>query len=246
MAIETAVFPQLEEFFDEGLVSEVVTVIESGKEATACLVRGTKKLGVGLAVAKVYHERNRRNFRDQSAYTAGRVILKGQVRRAVEKGTAAGREFEAGMWLNQEFEVLSALEYAGADVPAPYFCGKEALLMGYVADAEGNPAPQLQYLRLEHDEAGTLIERLLWNVETWLACNVIHADLSAYNVLYANGAPTIIDFPQAVDPRFSPNARDLLARDLANVARYAARCGVELDHERTCRDLWNRFRHGEL
>ena len=246
MAIESAALTQLDEFVDTGLVAEVLSTIKSGKEATAYLVRGTKKLGEPFAVAKVYHDRNRRNFRDHAAYTEGRVILTGQVRRAVEKHTAVGLEFEAGMWVDHEFEVLSALEYAGADVPAPYFCGDSVILMEYVGDRDGNPAPQLQHARLSSSAAETLLERLLVNVELFLANNVVHGDLSAFNVLYAEDGSKVIDFPQAVDPRFSPHASNLLTRDLGNLARYFARYGLEFDAERHARSLWNRFRHGEL
>jgi RIO kinase 1 len=246
LAIESAALSQLDEFFETGLVREVLSTIKSGKEATAYLVRGTKKLGEPFAVAKVYHDRNRRNFHDQVAYTEGRVILNGQVRRAVEKHTDAGREFEAGMWVNHEFEVLSALEYAGADVPVPYFSSDAAILMEYVSDLDGNPAIQLQHVHLERSAANALLERLLVNVELFLANNVVHGDLSAFNVLYAEDRWKVIDFPQSVDPRFSPHGRDLLTRDLGNLARYFARYGLEFDAEREAHSLWNRFRHGEL
>ena len=244
--IDSDVPPGIEEFLDQGVVSDVLSTIKSGKEATAYLVRGTKKLGARYAVAKVYHERNRRNVRDSSVYTQGRVIGNGQVRRAVEKKTATGREFESGMWVNHEFEVLSALEYAGADVPAPYFANDSAILMEHVGEGDGTPAPQLQQVELDPAEAGWLLDRLLWNVETWLANDIVHGDLSAFNILYTARKWKVIDFPQAVDPRFAPAARSLLERDLANLERYFGRYGIAFDAGRHANWLWNRFRHGEL
>ncbi len=65
------------------------------------------------------------------------------------------------------------------------------------------------------------------NIELWLANNYVHADLSAYNVLYWQGEIRVIDFPQAVDARFNPNARTLLTRDIKNICHYAARFGLE-------------------
>ena len=40
----------------------------------------------------------------------------------------------------------------------------------------------------------------LFAISILLFCDSIHGDLSAFNILYWNGAITIIDFPQAVDP----------------------------------------------
>ncbi len=242
--IDTEVPPGIDEFIDNGVVSEVLSTIKSGKEATAYLVRGTKKLGTRFAVAKVYHERNRRNVRDSSVYTQGRVIGNGQVRRAIEKKTETGREFEGAIWVDHEFEVLSALEYAGADVPEVYFANENSILMAHVGDRDGNPAPQLQHVELARDEASQVLDRLLWNVELWLANDVVHGDLSGFNILYSGGQVTVIDFPQAVDPRFAPAARNLLERDLANLGRYFSRYGIEFDASRHTSLLWGRFRYG--
>ncbi|MBK9342891.1 MAG: hypothetical protein IPN07_07585 [Dehalococcoidia bacterium] len=42
--------------------------------------------------------------------------------------------------------MLSALHYAGADVPAPFACTEKAILMEFVGDEDGD-SPQLQYAR---------------------------------------------------------------------------------------------------
>jgi RIO kinase 1 len=70
---------------------------------------------------------------------------------------------------------------------------------------------------------------LLDNVQLWLACNLVHGDLSPYNVLFQAGSPVVIDFPQACDPRFNSNAFKLLVRDIENLARFFARLGVQRD-----------------
>jgi len=99
---------------------------------------------------------------------------------------------------------------------------------------------------LTPDDAHDLFTRIMRNVELWLAYNVVHGDLSAFNILWWEGNVTIIDVPQAVDPRVNPNARDLLARDIDNVCRYFSRCGVRADPARLAARLWTRFLHAEL
>jgi len=80
--------------------------------------------------------------------------------------------------------------------------------------------------------------RLLDNVQLWLAYNVVHGDLSAYNVLYHAGEAIVIDFPQAIDPRFNTNAFRLLLRDLENLARYFGRFGVTCDAFGLAESYW--------
>src|ERR1700759_3681855 len=60
----------------------------------------------------------------------------------------------------------------------------------------GQPAPQLRDVRLSPDEAETLLEQALRNIEIMLSCHVVHGDLSAYNMLYSGGELRVIDLPQ--------------------------------------------------
>ena len=243
---ETAELQSLDEFIEEGYVSEVLTTIKRGKEAAAYLCHGTKKLGHEFAVAKVYFDSERRNFHSSAAYTEGRVILEGQVRRAVENRSTAGKRMAASMWVEHEFETLSALGYAGCDVPEVFGSTDGAILMEYLGTEEG-AAPQLQFAHMDRDEAQVVLDRILWNIEGFMRENVVHGDLSAFNVLYeGDGALRIIDFPQAVDPRFSPSAQKLLERDIRNVGTYFGRYGLDLDAERMARNLWNLWKFGDL
>jgi RIO kinase 1 len=69
----------------------------------------------------------------------------------------------------------------------------------------------------------------------------VHADLSPYNMLFWNGAVTIIDFPQAVDPRYNDDAFELLVRDVANTSLFFANAGVEVvDSREHALALWRR------
>ena len=117
--------------------------------------------------------------------------------------------------------------------------------MEYVGDEDG-AAPMLANVRLERDEAQAVFERLIRNIELMLACDRVHGDLSPFNVLYHDGDVRIIDFPQAVDPRFNSSALPLLERDVDRICQYAARYGVQADAPRITRSLWGRFLRAEL
>lgn len=234
----------MQEFIDEGAITEVLGVVKSGKEATVYRCLADNGSGERLLAAKVYHDSGHRSFKRATEYQDGRVIGSRTVRAAIAAKKDLGRQFEAALWVEHEFEVLSALEYAGADVPAVYAATEKAILMEYLGTDDGAAAPYLQHARMPRDEAARLFDRLLWNIELWLRENVVHGDLSPFNILYHDGRAVVIDFPQAVDPRVAPAARKLLQRDVRNVTQYFTRYGLEADGERIADDLWERFAYG--
>jgi RIO kinase 1 len=99
---------------------------------------------------------------------------------------------------------------------------------------------------MDREEAPALFRHVMRNIELWLSLDRVHADLSAFNILYWEGVLTIIDFPQAVDPQVNPNAGMLLARDVENVCRFFARHGVHSDAAHLADRLWQRYWRGEL
>ncbi len=237
----------IEEFLDEALITEVLNVVRSGKEATVYRCRAHASLGVPFAAAKVYHATGHRSFQRAGVYEEGRDFGPGQVQRAVAKHTEFGRQAQLASWVDHEFEVVSALQYAGADVPTPFACTETAILMEYIGDENGD-APQLQHAAVADGDVERLFERVLWNIETFIRENVVHGDLSAFNMLYGGGQLRVIDFPQAVDPRVNTNAKELLERDIANVLGYFARyrLGLERDASRMAHNLWNLWKNGTV
>ncbi|MFA4986219.1 MAG: RIO1 family regulatory kinase/ATPase [Candidatus Brocadiia bacterium] len=235
----------IEPFLYEGFVSEVLFQVKSGKEATVFCCRGTRKSRSSYVAAKVYRPLTGRGFRNDAAYSEGRVMGKRREQVAFAKKTDFGKRVQHGMWVANEYETLRALHSAGADVPRPIALRGCAILME-LAGHDDSPAPPLREHRPSRDEAQLLFRRVMGNIERFLSCNVVHSDLSPYNVLYWNGHIRIIDFPQAVDPRFNSNARMFLGRDIENLASYFERFGVECRPWKIATDLWNRFRYSEL
>jgi RIO kinase 1 len=236
-----------DDFLGEGLVTEILRPIRSGKEADVYLCRATPHMtgGVDLVAAKMLRPRHQRRFRNDAIYLEGRYRKRTHEVKAMEAKHRVGRELAHGAWIEHEWATLRALHAAGADVPRPIARSSVGLLMTHVGD-EDVSASQLREVRLGRDEATGALERLLRNVGILLLHNVIHGDLSAYNVLWWEGTPTIIDFPQAIDPRFNANAPELLARDVANVCTYFRRLGVERDAARIASDLWTGFEFADL
>ena len=139
-----------------------------------------------------------------------------------------------------EYRALEDLHAIGADVPRPVAHAPNAILMEFVGD-ESQAAPILHSVHVGESEAESLFQRLVHNVKLFLSQYRVHADLSAYNVLYWGGEVRIIDFPQAVDAIQHPEAYDLLARDVHHLCRYFQRRGVACDPQGLAWELWERW-----
>ena len=236
----------IEHFLDEGLVTEVLRPIKSGKEASVHLCRANRSTtGEDLAALKAYHPLDRRDFRDESIYRDGEWIKERRIRAALDKKTRFGRHVQGAIWVHREWETLRLLSAAGAAVPRPIARTDDAILMTFVGD-EASAAPQLHRYRPDRHEAQMLFEQLLGQVERLLHGNVIHGDLSPYNVLVWEGRAILIDLPQAVDPRKNRHAEHLLERDIRRICDHFGRLGVRSDAGRIARDLWTAWELADL
>ena len=240
-------------FWEDRWFSDILYRVKAGKEATVYCCRADESTGRELIAAKVYRPRMFRAMRNDWLYRQGREMLDADGKairddrglRAIRKGTRFGKRLKTVSWNQNELATMHALHQAGADVPEPLAGCENAILMEYMGD-DVQAAPVLQRVRLGRREAEALFERLMRNVEVFLACNRIHADLSAYNVLYWAGEAKVIDFPQAVEAHSHPRGFFLLSRDVDRLCRYFARQGVQRNAVRIAHELWERFLAAEL
>ena len=243
MSLDETLLQAITPFIDDGLVSEVLQVLKSGKEATVYSCRGGPRLRGRLVAAKVYRPAEHRQFHNDAVYRQGRVITSGRIRRAVDNGSAFGKQAAFGMWVGTEWANLRSLYAAGLDVPEPIETAGDAILMAYLGD-ETAPAPQLRAVRLTPAQATAVWDRVAWNVGRMLALDRVHGDLSPYNLLWHQERAWIIDVPQMVDPRENSNARSLLDPDLENVWRHCSKFAPLPNPWKVAEQLWSRWRLG--
>lgn len=238
---------QFEHFFDEGLIETVLRPIKSGKEASVHLCRANPRTtGEELVALKAYHPLDRRDFRDESMYRDGEWIEERRVRVALQKKTRFGREVQGMIWVDREWETLRALSAGGAPVPRPIERTGDAILMTFIGD-DDFAAPQLRSCDIDDaEDAAALVDQVLRAIERMLFLDVVHGDLSPYNVLIWNGLVTVIDLPQAVDPRKNRHARDFLERDVERICAWASNHGVRRSPARIAADLWTGWELADL
>jgi RIO kinase 1 len=245
MSAGLVAYDVLKTFIEDGWIEEVLFPVKSGKEANVYCCRACPGHGHAFFALKVYKSRNNRSYRDAAVYQEGRVITNARTARAVRNKSRFGRAAEFGAWVHHEFATLNLLHAAGADVPCPVRATSKAILIEFVGQG-GHPAPQLREVRLSPAEAERLLERALRNIEIMLSCNIVHGDLSAYNMLYSGGHLRVIDLPQAVDTRTNRHAKSLLVRDVANVCGYFAAQGADAKPGTFAEELWDLYLRAEL
>ncbi|WP_224244661.1 RIO1 family regulatory kinase/ATPase domain-containing protein [Hyalangium gracile] len=208
----------LEVLLADGVIDEVVARLKSGKEADVYIVTH----GGQYVAAKIYKERTQRNFKNNAGYKEGRLVRNSRTRRAMEKGSRFGQEAEEEAWKTAESEVLGKLHTAGVRVPAPVMFYEGVLLMELVVDAEGQPAPRLVDAVFTPELAAEFYRDLRQQAVKMLCCDLIHGDLSGYNILLGANGPTIIDFPQTVAAAANSRAEFFFRRDLENLRLFFA------------------------
>lgn len=246
----------LRAFYEEALIGDVLALVKGGKEASVYRCRANPDTtGVNLLAAKVYRPRMFRTLRNDKMYREGRQYLtadghdiKGnehRIIRAIGKKTEYGIQVAQTSWLMHEYTALERLYRAGAAVPRPVAASDNAILMSYHGD-ERLAAPTLNTVNLERDEAETLFREVMRNVELMLQHDLVHGDLSAYNILYqalgdSRGAITIIDFPQVVNSHGNDHAYAIFARDIERVCEYFAQQGATCDPAAITDRLWEHY-----
>ena len=237
----------LKPFFTQALMEDVLALVKGGKEANVYLCKATPTMPTPYIAAKVYRPRQFRNLRNDKMYREGRELLSGlgipiknrdnREMRAVRNKTAFGAELTHVSWLMHEYVTLERLHGLGAAVPAPLGAGENAILMAFIGDRY-RPAPVLHGVTLHPGEARRLFDVVLYNIELMLQYGMIHGDLSAYNILYWEGAVTLIDFPQVTLSESNHNAYRIFQRDVRRVCEYFASQGVTSDPQQIATDLW--------
>jgi RIO kinase 1 len=228
---------------EEGLIESVEARVASGKEADVWIVCREGK----LVAAKVYKDRETRSFKQNAVYRDGRKVNDTRVQRAMDRKSRFGRRAAEEDWKEREHLALRKLHAAGVRVPRPLLFCYGVLLTELVVDAAGDPAPRLIDTAVPAGRAAGWYSDLRRQVVVMLTCDVIHGDLSPYNVLVARDGPTLIDFPQVVGAAHNRSAERFFRRDLEAIRAFFVAADPTLastDGDAT--EIWQAYARREL
>jgi RIO kinase 1 len=203
-------------------------VLKTGKEADVFLLRRAvpETERSCLLAAKRYRAAEHRMFQRDSQYLEGRSVRESRANRAMANRTAVGRAMIATQWAEAEFAALSQLSRAGLPVPYPVQVLGTELLMEFIGDPDGSPAPRLAETRPDPASLLALWDQLVPALGTLARLGFAHGDLSAFNLLVHDGRLLMIDMPQVVDVIANPRGGEFLDRDAANISHWFAARGL--------------------
>ncbi len=200
-------------FLSSGILDEVHGVVSAGKEAR--VYWGKTKAGEERAV-KIYLTSSAEFKKGMMMYIEGDYRFKG-----VKRDTRS----LISTWAQKEFRNLEAADKAKVRVPKPIAVERNVVIMEFIGK-DGVSAPSLKEQPPENPEKVyklllTYLKRLYQKAE------VVHGDLSEYNLMMWKGKLIMFDMSQSV-PTSHPLAKFLLERDITNVNRFFSRLRVNV------------------
>src|SRR5260221_11126536 len=128
----------LEHLLAEGVISEIIGRLKSGKEADVYAVRQGGK----VVAAKAYKDRAQRSFKNNSIYKERRTVRSSRSQRAIDRGSKFGKEVAEDSWKATEAATLYRLHAAGVRVPTPVMFLEGVLFMELLLGVDGQPTPR--------------------------------------------------------------------------------------------------------
>jgi RIO kinase 1 len=210
-------------FMNKGTIDEIHGVVSAGKESR--VYWGRNKQGREIAI-KIY------------------LTLSAEFRKGIMKYIEADPRFKGVRkdtrslifaWAQKEFKNLQQATAARVRVPRPIAIKNNVLVMEFIGK-DGANAPSMKELPPKNPER--LYKIILSYIQRlYRTAELVHGDLSEYNIMIWNGHPVLFDVSQAV-PVSHPMADFLLRRDLTNLNKFFSRMGVKVPSvEETYKDI---------
>ena len=199
---------------NSNFLSEINGCLSTGKEANVYYAKGTASQEYAVKIFKT----SILVFKDRDRYVSGEHrfrhgYCKSNPRKMVRT------------WAEKEMRNLKRLHVAGVPCPQPYLLKQHVLVMDFLGE-DGWCAPRLKDATLTPTELNDCYRTVVLDMRRmYHECNLVHGDLSEYNLLWHRGRAVIIDVSQSVE-HAHPYATDFLKKDISNITEFFGRNGV--------------------
>ena len=191
-----------------GFLTEIDGCLSTGKEANVYYAKGANGLEYAVKIFKT----SILVFKDRDKYVSGEYrfrngYCKSNPRKMVRT------------WAEKEMRNLKRLNAAGIPSPEPHLLKSHVLVMDFLGK-DGWCAQRLKEVTLNAAQLVSGYATIVIDMRRmYQECNLVHGDLSEYNLLWHNERPVIIDVSQSVELSH-PYANDFLRKDVSNVTDY--------------------------
>lgn len=207
------------DFLNKGTINEIHGVVRAGKESRVYWATGTQVKELAI---KIYLTVSAEFRKGMLKYIEGDPRFKGL------KHDTRSLIFA---WAQKEFKNLQQAKAAKVRVPKPIAVKNNVLIMEFIGK-DGETAPSLKERRPRNPKK--IYETILDHLgRLYSKAELVHGDLSEYNIMIWRSRPVLFDMSQAV-PLSHPMADFLLRRDLANLNRYFSKLGVSIPSAEEC------------
>ena len=136
-------------------------------------------------------------------------------------------------WAQREYRNLLKAREANVSVPTPFTFSNNVLVLEFIGE-DGYIAPKLKDGIPKNPKE--FFEKIIGNMRKLYKAGLVHADLSAFNILNHNEKPVLIDFSQCTMLEGS-RANEYLERDVRNICIFFRKIGLETDEAKTKKQI---------
>ncbi len=222
------------QMINRNVVSEVNGCLSTGKEANVYHALSISQEGTEGAVSPLHraikvYKTSILVFKDRDKYVTGEY----RFRQGYSK---SNNRAMVKVWAEKEMRNLKRIHASGIPCPEPVQLRLHVLVMGFLGDKKGIPAPRLKDVELIGSDIEARWKSLYLQLLGYMrilyqACRLVHADLSEYNVLYHEDKLWLIDVSQSVE-HDHPRSLEFLRMDVKNVTDFFRRKGVDVLSEK--------------
>lgn len=130
-------------------------------------------------------------------------------------------------WVQREYRNLMEAREAQVNVPIPITFSNNVLVLEFVGRGD-EIAPKLKDNIPENKKQ--FFDKIIENMGKLYEHGLVHADLSAFNILNFEESPVFIDMSQATTLN-DPRAEEFLERDVRNICNFFSKHGLKVKEE---------------
>jgi len=138
-------------------------------------------------------------------------------------------------WAQREYKNLLKASKAKVNVPKTITFSNNVLVLEFIGEKNNN-APKLKDTIPKNEKQ--FFDEIIKAIKKLYKAGMVHADLSAFNILNLKEKPVLIDFSQSTTLEH-PEAMDFLERDVKIICNFFGKLGLKIDEEKIMQSIKN-------